>query len=144
MGLKENLELSRMSVLVVDDSADTRRVIRHVLRSIGIVEICEVENGLDAQVVLRERFFDLVIADWMMPKLSGLELLEWMRSREDLTALPFIMVTALNSRESVVEALQGGTSDYITKPFNIKTLANKVRRALGLAEEATSSNSAIS
>lgn len=125
-----NPKLSEYSVLVAEDSEDSRRILRYILKEAGINEVCEVENGLDAKHALSRKYYDLVIADWMMPKFSGLELLEWLRSHKKLSRVPLIMVTANNTHDAVVEAIEKGVTDFITKPFSAHTILSKIEKAL--------------
>jgi CheY-like chemotaxis protein len=126
--------MSKVSVLVVDDAPFIRDLIKKGLRSQfpGIV-IEEAVNGRKAQQLLGRERFDLILCDWEMPEMSGLELLTWCRAQDALKTVPFIMVTSRGDKENVVQAIQSGVSDYIGKPFSNEQLATKVRKALGRA-----------
>ena len=123
--------MSKVSVLVVDDASFIRDLVKKGLRSHfpGIV-IEEAANGRKAQQMLGRAPFDLILCDWEMPEMSGLELLGWCREQDDLRATPFIMVTSRGDKENVVQAIQSGVSDYIGKPFSNEQLITKVRKAL--------------
>jgi DNA-binding response OmpR family regulator len=123
--------MAKVSVLVVDDAPFIRDLVKKALRSNfpGLL-IEEANNGRKAQQVLSRTAFDLVLCDWEMPELSGLELLKWFRAQPDASKIPFIMVTSRGDKENVVEAIQAGVSDYIGKPFSNEQLIAKVRKAL--------------
>jgi DNA-binding response OmpR family regulator len=123
--------MAKVSILVVDDAPFIRDLVKKALRSHfpGLL-IEEAINGRKAQQVLGRTVFDLILCDWEMPELSGLELLKWFRAQPDSSKTPFIMVTSRGDKENVVEAIQAGVSDYIGKPFSNEQLIAKVRKAL--------------
>lgn len=87
-------------------------------------------NGKKAQSILMRETFDLVLCDWEMPEMSGIELLTWCREQAHLKAMPFVMVTSRGDKENVVQAIQAGVSGYVSKPFTNEQLLNKVKQAL--------------
>jgi len=119
-----------LTVLVVDDFATMRRIIRNILRDLGFQKILEAEDGTAAVDILQTQKVDLIISDWNMPKMTGLELLKWVRSNEDTKDLPFLMVTAEAQKENVIEAVKAKVSNYIVKPFTAQTLAEKLEKIL--------------
>ncbi|MBV9523289.1 MAG: chemotaxis response regulator CheY [Alphaproteobacteria bacterium] len=119
------------TVLVVDDYGTMRRIIRNLLAQIGFNNVDEAADGATALGKLRERQFGLVISDWNMEPMTGLQLLQEVRSDNKLRAMPFIMVTAESKTENVVAAKQAGVSNYIIKPFNADTLKKKIESVLG-------------
>ena len=123
--------MSKVSVLVVDDAPFIRDLVKKCLRNYfpGMV-IEDAVNGRKAQVLLERERFDLVLCDWEMPEMSGLELLTWCRQQEALKAMPFIMVTSRGDKENVVQAIQAGVSDFVGKPFTNEQLLSKVKKAL--------------
>lgn len=123
--------MSKVSVLVVDDAPFIRDLVKKCLRNHfpGIV-IEDAVNGRKAQALLAREAFDLVLCDWEMPEMSGLELLTWCRQQESMKALPFIMVTSRGDKENVVQAIQAGVSDFVGKPFTNEQLLTKVKKAL--------------
>lgn len=123
--------MSKVSVLVVDDAPFIRDLVKKCLRNYfpGMV-IEDAVNGRKAQVLLERERFDLVLCDWEMPEMSGLELLTWCRQHEALKAMPFIMVTSRGDKENVVQAIQAGVSDFVGKPFTNEQLLTKVKKAL--------------
>lgn len=120
-----------MNVLVVDDYATMRRIIKNLLTQIGFVNIVEADNGATALTKLRERTFGIVISDWNMEPMTGLQLLKEVRADAKLKAMPFIMVTAESKTENVIAAKQAGVNNYIVKPFNAETLKKKIESVLG-------------
>jgi CheY-like chemotaxis protein len=123
--------MSKVSVLVVDDAPFIRDLVKKGLRNAfpGIT-LEDAVNGRKAQALLTREPFDLVLCDWEMPEMSGLELLTWCRQQEGLKAMPFIMVTSRGDKENVIQAIQAGVSDFIGKPFTNEQLLTKVKKAL--------------
>ena len=119
------------NVLVVDDYATMRRIIRNLLNQIGFTNIEEAADGSSALAKLREKSFGLVISDWNMEPMTGLQLLQEVRADAKLKPLPFIMVTAESKTENVVAAKEAGVNNYIVKPFNAETLKKKIESVLG-------------
>ncbi|WP_193074475.1 response regulator [Pseudomonas sp. FME51] len=123
--------MASVSVLVVDDAPFIRDLIKKALRShFPGLQIEEAVNGNKARQLLGRTSFDLILCDWEMPELSGLELLQWFREQPDQEKTPFIMVTSRGDRDNVVEAIQAGVSDYVGKPFSNEQLISKVSKAL--------------
>ena len=120
----------RMRVLVVDDFSTIRRIVRGILQRIGFTNIEEAEDGQKAYALLVSKKFDLVISDWNMPNMTGIDLLRRMRAHPQLHNLPFIMVTAEAKQENVLEAIKSGASNYIVKPFTALTLQEKIAKTL--------------
>jgi two-component system chemotaxis response regulator CheY len=117
-----------IEVLVVDDAATMRRIVRSLLRELGVKNVREAEDGSAALEELKRRRADLVISDWNMPHMSGIELLRAIRGSESLKDIPVLMVTAETKKENVLEAVQAGVNNYIVKPFNAKTLEEKLHK----------------
>lgn len=120
-----------MKVLVVDDYATMVRIIRNLLRQLEFQNVDEANSGTAALEKLRSENFGLVISDWNMEPMTGIELLRHVRADEKLKHIPFIMVTAESKTENVVEAKKAGVSNYIVKPFNAETLKSKMASVLG-------------
>ena len=119
---------SSIKVLVVDDMSTMRRIVKNVLRQIGFSEIMEAENGQDALTKLKTGEFGLVVSDWNMPIMQGIELLRAVRADEHLKTLPFLMVTAEAQKENLIEAVQAGVSNYVVKPFTAEVLQSKLEK----------------
>ncbi|MDQ3201632.1 MAG: response regulator [Pseudomonadota bacterium] len=94
------------------------------------IRIEDAVNGKKAQAILAREAFDLVLCDWEMPEMSGLELLTWCREQDNLKTMPFVMVTSRGDKENVVQAIQAGVSGYVSKPFTNEQLLTKVKQAL--------------
>ena len=122
--------MSKVSVLVVDDASFIRDLVKKCLRNyFPGIKIEDAVNGKKAQSILMRETFDLVLCDWEMPEMSGLELLTWCREQDHLKTLPFIMVTSRGDKENVVQAIQAGVSDFVSKPFTNEQLLTKVKKA---------------
>ena len=119
-----------IKILIVDDFATMRKVIRNILKQLNYENIVEAEDGLVALKVLKSQKIDFVICDWNMPNMTGLELLKAVRADADLTATPFLMVTAEALQENVVAAVKAGVSNYIVKPFTAEILNEKISKIL--------------
>lgn len=117
-----------MKVLVVDDMSTMRRIVKNVLRQIGFSDIMEAENGQDALTKLKAGGFGLVVSDWNMPVMQGIELLRAVRADAELKTLPFLMVTAEAQKENLIEAVQAGVSNYVVKPFTAEVLQGKLEK----------------
>ena len=123
--------MSKISVLVVDDASFIRDLVKKCLRNyFPGIRTEDAVNGKQAQAMLAREAFDLVLCDWEMPEMSGLELLTWCRGQEALKSMPFVMVTSRGDKENVVQAIQAGVSGYVSKPFTNEQLLTKVKQAL--------------
>lgn len=120
-----------MNVLVVDDYKTMVRIIGNLLKQLGFKNIDDAADGGEALTKLRIGNFGLVISDWNMEPVSGLELLKQVRADAKLKALPFLMVTAESKTENVIAAKEAGVNNYIVKPFNAETLKGKLQAVLG-------------
>jgi two-component system chemotaxis response regulator CheY len=117
-----------MKVLVVDDFATMRRILKNILKQIGFTKIIDADDGSTALAMLKKDKVDLIISDWNMPKVSGLELLKAVRSDESIKDMPFLMVTAEAQKDSVVQAIQAGVSNYVVKPFTPDAIKEKLEQ----------------
>ncbi|WP_048863142.1 chemotaxis response regulator CheY [Acidisphaera rubrifaciens] len=122
-----------MNVLIVDDYKTMLRIIRNLLKQIDFNNVDEATDGAEALARLRAGSYGLVISDWNMQPMTGLQLLQEVRADHRLRATPFIMVTAESKAENVVAAKQAGVSNYIVKPFNAETLREKIEKVLAHA-----------
>lgn len=120
-----------MAVLIVDDYKTMLRIIRNLLRQIGFNNVDEASDGATALQKLRRDTFGLIISDWNMEPMTGLQLLKEVRADEKLRGTPFIMVTAESKTENVIAAKKAGVNNYIVKPFNASTLKTKMTAVLG-------------
>ena len=124
---------TNMNVLIVDDNKTMLRIIRNLLKQIEFENVQEASDGREAQEKLQAGNFGLVISDWNMEPMTGLELLQHVRSNPKLKATPFIMITAESKPANVIAAKEAGVSNYIIKPFNAETLRGKIHKVLGHA-----------
>ena len=120
-----------MPILIVDDYKTMLRIIRNLLKQLGFNTVEEATDGSSALQKLRDRDFGLIISDWNMEPMSGLQLLKEVRKDLKLKELPFIMITAESKSENVIAAKEAGVSNYIVKPFNAATLKGKLSMVLG-------------
>ncbi len=120
-----------MSILVVDDFSTMRRIIKGLLGDLGYTNITEADDGTTALPLLKAGSFDLLITDWNMPGMQGVELLRHVRADERLKKLPVLMLTAEAKREQIVEAAQAGVNGYVIKPFTAATLKEKIDKIFG-------------
>lgn len=120
-----------MKVLIVDDYKTMLRILRNLLRQLNFNNVDEASDGAEALVKLREDKFGLVISDWNMEPMTGIQLLREVRADDTLKHLPFIMITAESKSENVIAAKEAGVSNYIVKPFNAETLKTKLVSVLG-------------
>lgn len=118
------------NVLIVDDYKTMLRIIRNLLKQIEFHNVDEASDGAEALAKLRGGSYGLVISDWNMAPMTGLDLLREVRADSRLKATPFIMITAESKTENVVAAKQAGVSNYIVKPFNAETLREKIEKVL--------------
>ena len=120
-----------LKVLVVDDFASMRDLIRKSLTRLGFSQISMATGAVDAvrQIEAGEQF-DLIISDWNMPNMTGLELLNYVRAEKQLENVPFLMITAEAQRENIIEAAKAGVSQYIVKPFTEEALQEKIKSIL--------------
>ncbi len=119
-----------IKVLVVDDFATMRRILKNILKQLGFKNLVEADDGTTAWDVLEEQEIDLVLADWNMPKMTGLELLKKVRASDKYAKVPFLMVTAEAQKQNVIEAVQAGVSNYVVKPFTAEAISEKLEKIL--------------
>lgn len=120
-----------MRVLIVDDYKTMLRIIRNLLKQIGFDNVDEANDGAEALQKMRSTDYGLVISDWNMEPMTGLQLLKEVRSDKKLKTVPFIMITAESKTENVLAAKEAGVNNYIVKPFNAETLKTKLTSVLG-------------
>lgn len=119
-----------LNFLVVDDFSTMRRIIKNLLHDLGYANVTEADDGNTALPLLKEGKFDILITDWNMPGMPGLELLKNVRADARLGKMPVLMLTAEAKREQIVEAVQAGVSGYVIKPFTAATLKEKIDKIL--------------
>ncbi len=121
-----------MRTLVVDDFATMRRIVRNVLKQLNITNVTEAENGKQALAILEKEHseFELIISDWIMPEMTGIDFLKACKQDENFKKIPFVMVTAEAQKQSVVEAIKAGVDNYIVKPFTPDKLQEVIQKAM--------------
>lgn len=120
-----------MPVLIVDDYKTMLRIIRNLLKQLGFENVDEASDGEAAYKKIQEKQYGLVISDWNMEPMTGLQLLKQVRANPKTAKLPFIMVTAESKTENVIAAKKAGVNNYIVKPFNAATLRGKMSTVIG-------------
>ncbi|MCB1832928.1 MAG: response regulator [Geminicoccaceae bacterium] len=120
-----------MPILIVDDYKTMLRIVRNLLKQLNFQNIDEATDGSMAFARMKEKQYGLVISDWNMQPMTGLDLLRQVRADDSLKATPFIMVTAESKTENVIAAKEAGVNNYIVKPFNAETLKGKIASVLG-------------
>lgn len=120
-------------ILIVDDYKTMLRIIRNLLKQLDYDNVEDASDGSEALAKLRAGNFGLVISDWNMAPMTGLDLLKEVRADARLRELPFIMITAESKTENVIAAKQAGVSNYIVKPFNAETLREKIEKVMAHA-----------
>jgi two-component system chemotaxis response regulator CheY len=118
-----------MRVLVVDDFATMRKIIKNVLKQISIENVVEAESGKHALSVMKNDQVDLIISDWIMPEMTGIEFLKACKSDDVYKTIPFIMVTAEAQKDNIMEAIKSGVDNYIVKPFTPDKLKDAIEKA---------------
>ena len=117
-------------ILIVDDFPVVRKLLMRILKSLGFNVFIEAVDGKDAWETLEKQQIDLIIADWNMPEMTGLELLKKIRLSNTHKMIPFLMLTGEAEKQKIVEAVNAGVSDYVVKPFTAETILNKVGKIL--------------
>ena len=115
-----------MRVLAVDDSATMRRIIKNQLKQSGVEDVDEASNGREALLLLDRKQYDLLITDWNMPEMCGLDLVMEVRRNDALKKLPVLMITTVSAKEDIVNALTAGVNNSVVKPFDAATGQAKV------------------
>lgn len=137
----DQMPYEQCRVLVVEDRTAMRQIVKTILKHMGFRMIDEAADGREALQKLRQspddalnqdplKSFRLIISDWQMPTMDGLQLLREVRKDQALGSIPFLMLTSLNERNSIIEASIEGVTDYIVKPFPAKVLEEKIRTIL--------------
>lgn len=118
----------KLKVLVVDDFPTMRRIVKNLLKQLGFENIDEAEDGNMALSKMKSGNYGLVVSDWNMPNMEGIELLRSVRADDTLKETPFLMVTAEAEKEKVIEAIKAGVDNYIVKPFTAEILKEKLEK----------------
>ena len=122
-----------MRVLVVDDSSTMRRILINCLAKIKVTDVAQAGDGTEALTMLGAQGpFDLMLTDWNMPQMTGIDLLKAVKADPKLTAMPVVIVTTEAEKERIVEAIKCGAANYIVKPFTPETLYEKIKSLVSL------------
>ena len=119
-----------LKILVVDDFTTMRRIVKNILTQLGFKEVIEADDGTSALDILKKEKVDLIISDWNMPKMTGLDLLKEVRADSAMADTPFIMVTAEAQQDNIILAVKAKVNQYIVKPFTANTLGEKINKVL--------------
>ncbi len=117
-----------MKILVVDDMSTMRRIVKNILKQLGVNNLEEAENGQEALTKLKADTYGFVVSDWNMPVMMGIDMLRAIRADESLKKIPVLMVTAEAQKENLMEAVQAGVSNYVVKPFTAETMQDKINK----------------
>ncbi len=121
-----------LKLLVVDDSSTMRRIIKNTLQRLGYDDVLEAEHGVEAwQIMERTPDINVLITDWNMPEMNGLDLVRKVRAEKKYENMPIIMVTTEGGKAEVITALKAGVNNYIVKPFTPQVLKEKLEDVLG-------------
>ncbi|MGO1693095.1 MAG: response regulator [Marinobacter sp.] len=124
--------MATLKALVVDDASFVRDLVKRTIRQrFPVLETTDAQNGRRAQSLMSRTTFDLILCDWEMPEMSGLELLQWMRQQPQYAKVPFIMITSRGDKDHVIEAVKEGVSEYLGKPFSPEGLSKKIIKVMG-------------
>jgi two-component system chemotaxis response regulator CheY len=122
--------LKQIHILIVDDMEAIRSMIKACLRDLGASKISTTFDGEEAWKIIQSQKIDMIVCDWDMPRTTGLELLQLVRSKEESKHIPFLMLTASNEKGRVLSAVEAGVNDYLSKPFQPKELEFRVIKLL--------------
>ena len=123
-----------LKILVVEDNEKIRKLLCNLLTNIGFSSIAEAENGKLAWDKMHAYTYDLVLTDWQMPVMDGIELLKLIRRDANLKDLPVMMITASDKQDHIIEAAKFQVNGYIVKPFSVKTIVEKIDKVFELTE----------
>lgn len=121
-----------MPILIIDDYKTMLKIVRGLLNQLGFTNIDEATDGSMAWNMMQEKDYKLLLCDWNMEPMNGLELLKKIRADSKFGKMPFIMVTAETKAENILIAKQAGVNNYIVKPFNLATLKTKMQAVIGV------------
>lgn len=119
-----------MKVLIVEDNVIMASALKYMLQNMGFDHVAEANDGADALSMLARDHFDLVVVDWMLPSLSGVAIVKWMRSKRPYFTCPIIMLTVKDQPEDVLTAVESGVNEYILKPLDKNILQGKIQKVM--------------
>ena len=115
-----------LNIIVVDDFSTMRKIVKDLLTELGFSKFDEADDGSSAWPMIQSGHYGLIVSDWNMPKMTGIELLKKVRSHSELKETPFLLITAEAQRSQIIEADEAGVDGYIVKPFTAETLHEKI------------------
>lgn len=122
-------------ILIVDDSLGIRLAVKKMFKKLGFEHIETADDGTSALEILENQLFDLVIVDWSMPKMSGIELVQEMRKSKRLQGIPTLLATADEEQETIMMALRAGINNYMKKPYEAKVIIEKIEQIFKFKEK---------
>ena len=122
-------------VLIVDDMMTMRRIVKKALTTIGFTQVTDAKDGQQAWELLQEGDFDIVVSDWNMPKMTGLDLLKKVRADEKYSKIPFVLLTAEADESQTAEAKEAGVDNYIIKPFSADILKERLAETYDVVKD---------
>ena len=122
---------TNINILVVEDSEFQSEIFIFYLKGMGFNKITQAGNGAEAFALLEKDSYDLIISDWEMPEMDGLELLGRIRQNDILENIPFIILTVFDDKEKIIAAVKAGITDYIVKPVERNVLEKKIKNIFG-------------
>ncbi len=129
-GSEGNIMENNIKILVVDDFATMRKVLRNLLKQSGYENVVEAEDGVSALQIIKTQKIDFIISDWHMPNMTGLDLLKSVRADKEIADTPFLMITAETVPDSMISAFKAGVSSYIIKPFTAEVLSERIAKIM--------------
>jgi two-component system chemotaxis response regulator CheY len=123
--------IASLNILIVDDQASMRQLMTYSLEQLGAKHIIAAKNGAEALDKLKTAKFDMIISDWNMDNIDGLELLKFVRANPLISKMPFIMATGNKDKQKVRTAVQSGVNNYVVKPFTVNQLKSKIEAVVG-------------
>ncbi|MEM0909487.1 MAG: response regulator [Pseudomonadota bacterium] len=124
------MSIKNVKFLVVDDMESMRSIVKATLHSLGVENVVLGVNGFDGIKKVEQQSFDMIISDWDMPKVNGLQFLQYVRDSKEHKHLPFLLLTASKDKQRVIKAIEAGVSDYLAKPFKPDALEAKLKKIL--------------
>ena len=128
-------------ILVVDDSIGIRLAAKKIFQKLGYLQVSIADDGTTALEELKKGKFELVVSDWNMPKMSGIDLLKAMRADESLEKIPFLLVTGDDDQDNIMAAIKAGINNFMTKPYDAMVLSEKIERIFAYQKERNKLNS---
>jgi two-component system chemotaxis response regulator CheY len=108
-----------------------RRILRNILKQIGFTDINEADDGSTALKELKKEKYDLILCDWNMPEMPGIDLINAIRADDELKGIPFVMITAEAQKDNIIGAVKAGVNSYVVKPFTAETIGEKLKKVFG-------------